>query len=228
MPEQERHDNPEGRPKGKEEQQEITELLKRHYLEARTQFVLPSNLIAGVGTYLLLAYTVITFGNYAYASGHKTTSEIIFYSSALFVLVPIAYLVYLKFRKKNLRKDETTEGADRFINSRVGRLIGWFAMSPIGRIIIISSYIYNIADEIRTFPQHPRFALARIVYSVTLLLWFTIMIYVEVLLKSIDLLWDSIGDHRDVIDKILDTIYQHEPPNESDEKPPKMTHDGNT
>ncbi|MGC2743326.1 MAG: hypothetical protein WA672_09070 [Candidatus Angelobacter sp.] len=220
MPEEERHDNPEGRSKSEEEQEKITELLKRHYLENRTQFLLPANLIALFGAYVGLVYTVITFGNYAYASGHRTTSEIIFYSSALFVLVPISYLVYLKFRKKTPRKNGATEGTDRFINSRVGRLIGWFAMSPIGRIIIISSYIYNIADEIRTFPQHPRFALARIVYSVTLLLWFTIMIYIAPIYDSFNVVWQSIDSHRDVIDKILDTIYlPKEPPNENGEEP---------
>lgn len=221
MPDQESHDNPEGNPKSEKEQQEITELLKRHYFETRPQFGLPANIIAAVGAYLLLIYTVITFGNYAYTSGHKITSEIIFYSSALFVLAPISYVVYLKFRKKTRRKNESPEGTDRFLDSRIGRLVGWFVMSRIGRIIVVSSLVYSIADEIRTFPQHPRLSLARIVYSVALVLWFTIMIYIAPFYDTIDALWKSIDNQRDVIDEILAILKELR--SESDKNPENGT-----
>jgi hypothetical protein len=215
MPEPERQDNPEGRPKSEEEQQEITELLKRQYLKTRADFVLPGNLINAFGAYLLFVYTVTTIGNYAYTSDHKITSEIIFYSLPLFVLAPIAYLVYLKSRKKTRQKDETTEGTpqrliDRFTKSLVGRFFLWLGTSRIGRILMVTSYIYNIADAIRAFPRHPRYSLATIVFCLAFLVWLMLMIYVEAIEKRLDrriaLLWDTQKDMLDISKTLIAEI----------------------
>lgn len=169
MPEQKSHGDPEGCPKEEKEQQEITELLKREYLKARTQFVLPSNLIDTVTAYLLLIYTVTTFGGYAYASGHKTTSEIVFYSLALFVLAPIAYLVYLKSRKKT---EETVANEksiwSRFIQSPVGRFVVWLGGNRIFKLLSFIVCIYMVVDGILSFPRHPRSSLAVVVFYMAL------------------------------------------------------------
>jgi hypothetical protein len=210
MTEPERDDKAEQNASKEGDKQETDHVVefKRH------EFLRPPIAIGVFTVYLVLIGAIASVGVLAYYLGHKTTAESLLAISiflSLFVPIGIAWYVRAVLPRK-AKPAETSTRKDRLLSrwlqSPVNKFFTRIGNNAIFRVLMLSSYVFMVADSIRSFPQHPRFSLTIAIFYVANFFWLVLIFYlggVETRLdRRIDLLWESNDRMRDIINKHVD------------------------
>jgi hypothetical protein len=201
MTEKERDNAAEQQARAEENKQETEQLLKRK------RWDIPSaNLMLGIlSAYLLFVTAVAAVSVIAFYTQHGITLKILFVVCILLLsIVPIGLIWYLlAFLPRKKPTEKVVSGKQkllrRFMQSRMVMLVARVGNNRIFKLFNFGLCIYNIANQIRTFPLHPRFSLAIIVFNLAGILLLVGFIFMDRIL-------DLISENVNLIVKTFDIV----------------------